>query len=111
MSTAEKPAPWWKSDKLINILVPAFIATHTLMMGLLVALLVYSLDRTDQQFAAIDARFTAQNARIDAIFLELADMREELADIKADVKINRDRLEVLISNYEDHIQEHANLSQ
>ena len=126
MNADEKSLPWWKSDRFFNSVFPA----------LLVALLIYSLVRADQQFTGLNAKFETQNAkfesqfaaqtaRIDHIFSELSDiknemvdLKKEIVDIKADQAADRERLKriedmlrILIDNREDRIREQAQLSQ
>ena len=131
MNTAEQSVPWWKSDKfydrLYNGLIPA----------LLVALLIYSLARTDQQFADQNARFeaqiadqnarfeaqiadqnarseaqfAAQTARIDTLFLQLGDLKAARAADGERLNRIEDMLRILIDEREDRIREQAQLSQ
>ena len=86
MTTAEQSLPWWKSDRLINIVIPSLIGVNAVILTLVAALLIYSLARTDQQFADVRAQFTAQTARIDSLHSELTATRIEMTDIKADVR-------------------------
>ena len=132
INTDEKSLPWWKSDKMGIIVIPSFIAAYTLMMGLVVALLIHTLDKVDQQF-------TAQTARIDYIFSEMNDIknemvniRGEMVDLRQEVRANgealkrneerwerneerldriEDMLRILLERREDEIREQAQLSQ
>ena len=120
MNTAEQSVTWWKSDKfydrLYNGLIPA----------LLVALLIYSLARTDQQFADQNARFeaqiadqnarseaqfAAQTARIDTLFLQLGDLKAARAADGERLNRIEDMLRILLNEREDRIREQAQLSQ
>lgn len=82
MDAPESPTPWWKSDTFFNRIYTAALP------ALMVALLVYSIAKTDQQLAAM-------NARIDLILIELADTKAEPAKTNAELAILGGRVTII----------------
>ena len=112
MNADEKSLPWWKSDRFFNSVFPA----------LLVALLIYSLVRADQQLAdmnaqiadlnaRMEAQFAAQTMRIDSLFLQLGDLKAARAVDGERLDRIEDMLRILIDDREVRIREQAQLSQ
>ena len=109
MNEPESLSPHARSDKQTSTLIAALTLANTLIVVLAVALLIYSLVKTDQQFAAQNASFeaqiargeaqvTAQNARFDALSTRVDSLFGEMADIKVDVSIIKERMKRLETN-------------
>ena len=87
MNTSPEPAPqdtlpWWRNKVAVNILIPAIIAGYAMLMGLLVAVLVYSLTREDQNFTELRREVVDLRVEMAIARNENLHSREELADIK-----------------------------
>lgn len=114
------------------VLIPAVIASLALMMGLVGALLIYSLDRTDQHIATQTVRIDHIYSELDNIKNGMVNIRGEMVDLRQEVRANgealkrneerwerneerldriEDMLRILLERREDEIREQAQLSQ
>lgn len=78
----EDALPWWKNKIAANVLIPAIIAGYAMLMGLLVAVLVYSLTREDQNFAELRREVVDLRVEMAVARNENLHNREEIANIE-----------------------------